>query len=115
MQAALCGASTQRSAGAMSGLKPEAPSEASAELMRTYSAIVNALTATVLNAQAGADWLSAQPPNLEEVGRSLNSIANDGKRAGEAIVRLRSLVVKVPTVDVALGPYADRSTRRRWK
>jgi hypothetical protein len=88
----------------MSGTKPEAPLEASAELMRTYSAFVNAITANVLNAQAGFEWLSAEPPNLEEVRRSLNSIANDGKRTGEVIVRLRSLMQKMPAVDGAPGP-----------
>ena len=81
-----------------------APLEASAELVRTYSAVVNAITANVLNAQAGFEWLSAQPPNLEEVRRSLDNIANDGKRAGEVIVRLQSLMEKVPTLDGAFGP-----------
>ena len=88
----------------MTGTNEGAPLEASAELVRTYSAVVNAITANVLSAQAGLEWLSAQPPNLEEVRRSLNSIANDGKRAGEVIVRLRSLMEKVPTVAGAHGP-----------
>ena len=84
------------------------PLQNSAELVRTYSVVVNAITATVLNAQAGLDWLNAQPPDLEEVRRSLNTIANDGKRAGDAIVRLRALMKKVPTVDGApiLEPMA---------
>ena len=88
----------------MTGTNGEAPLEALAELVRTYSALVNAITANVLSAQAGLEWLSAQPPNLEEVRRSLNRIANDGTRAGEVIVRLRSLMEKVPTVDGAPGP-----------
>jgi hypothetical protein len=88
----------------MSGMNEEAPLEASAELVRTYSVLVNAITANALNAKAGFEWLGAEPPNLEEVRRSLNSIANDGNRAGEVIVRLRSLMEKVPTVDGALGP-----------
>jgi hypothetical protein len=88
----------------MSGMNGGAPLEASAELMRTYGVVVNAITANVLNAQAGFEWLSAEPPNLEEVRRSLDSIVNDGKRAGEVIVRLRSLMKKVPTVDGARGP-----------
>jgi hypothetical protein len=87
----------------MTGTNGGPPLEASAELMRTYSAIINAMTANVLNAQAGFEWLSAQPPNLEETRRSLNRIANDAKRAGEVIVRLRSLMEKVPTVDGALA------------
>jgi len=104
MQAALCATPIQRTEETMTGANGRAPLEASAELVRTYSAVVNAITANVLNAQAGVEWLSAQPPNLEEVRRSLDSIANDGKRAGEVIVRLRSLMEKVPTVDGALGP-----------
>lgn len=62
----------------------------SAESVRTYSAIVDALTATVINAEAGLNWLSAQRPDLEEVRRTLNMIAKDAKRAGEIVVRLRA-------------------------
>jgi len=104
MQAALCATPIQRTEEAMTGTSGGAPLEASAELVRTYGAVVNAITANVLNAQAGFEWLNAQPPNLEEVRRSLNSVANDGKRAGEIIVRLRSLMEKVPIVDGPLGP-----------
>lgn len=78
--------------------------EAAAELVRTYGAVVNAITANVLNAQAGSEWLSAEPQNLEEVRRSLNRITNDAMRAGEALVRLRSLMEKKPIVDGAVGP-----------
>ncbi|UQR63019.1 hypothetical protein LRP30_40875 [Bradyrhizobium sp. C-145] len=78
--------------------------DAPVELVRTYIAVVNAITANVLNAQAGSEWLSAEPQNLEEVRRSLNSIADDGMRAGEALVRLRSLMEKVSIVDGACGP-----------
>ena len=81
------------------GTSGEGPSETSAELERAYRTVVNAITATVLNAQSGLNWLSAQPSNLEEVRQSLNSIANDGKRAGEFIVQLRTLAKKVPTVN----------------
>lgn len=72
----------------------------SADLAQTYSAIVNAITATVLNADAGLQWLDVQPENLEEVRRSLRSIAGDGQRAAELVARLRSLVT-TPTLDVA--------------
>jgi hypothetical protein len=102
MPAALSVTPIQRKEGAMT-VDGEYPLEA-AELVRTYSAVVNAITANVLNAQAGSEWLSAEPQNLEEVRRSLNRIANDGMRAGEAIVRLRSLMEKVPIVDGAFGP-----------
>ena len=100
----LCAVPIRRTERTMSGMNGGAPLEASAELMRTYGVVVNAITANVLNAQAGFEWLSAEPPNLEEVRRSLDSIVNNGKRAGEVIVRLRSLMKKVPTVDGARGP-----------
>jgi hypothetical protein len=101
---ALCAAPIQLTEGTMTGTNGGAPLEVSAELVRTYSAVVNAITANVLNAEAGSEWLSAEPQNLEEVRRSLNRIANDGMRAGEALVRLRSLMEKVPIVDGAFGP-----------
>lgn len=63
---------------------------------RTYSAIVDALTATVINSQAGLNWLSAQRPDLEEVRRVLDTIAKDGKRAGEIVVRLRARMKRSP-------------------
>ncbi|OSJ26588.1 hypothetical protein BSZ19_35595 [Bradyrhizobium japonicum] len=104
MQAALSVAPIRRTEGAMTAANGGDPLEAAAELVRTYSAVVNAITANVLNAQAGSEWLSAEPQNLEEVRRSLNRIADDGMRAGEALVRLRSLMEKVPIVDGAFGP-----------
>lgn len=70
--------------------KGEALMQASAEFVRTYGAIVDALTATLMNAEAGLNWLSVQPPDLEEARRALNAIAKDGKRAGEIVVRLRA-------------------------
>src|ERR1700752_901372 len=104
MQAALSVTPIQRTERAMTAANGEDPLEAAAELVRTYGAVVNAITANVLNAQAGAEWLSAEPKNLEEVRRSLNRITNDDMRAGEALVRLRSLMEKVSIVDGALGP-----------
>jgi hypothetical protein len=54
--------------------------------------IVDAITAAVTNAEAGLNWLSAEPPDLEEVRQALNRIASDGKRAAEIVVRLRALM-----------------------
>ena len=51
--------------------------------------IVNAIAATVANAQAGLNWLRTRPSDLEEVRQALTSIASDGKRACELLVRLR--------------------------
>ncbi|WP_375791470.1 hypothetical protein ACE102_47115 (plasmid) [Bradyrhizobium sp. vgs-9] len=76
--------------GSLGAAKGEAPLQTSAEFVGTYGAFVNALTATVINAEAGLSWLSAQPPDLEAVRRTLNMIVKDSKRAGEIVVRLRA-------------------------
>jgi hypothetical protein len=76
--------------------KNEASLQTSAEFVRAYGAIVDALTATIMNAEAGLEWLSAQPPDLKEVRRTLNNIADDGKRAGEIVVRLRVPMKRSP-------------------
>ena len=72
------------------------PFLASAEFVRTCYAQVHkmadAIAPTVTNAHAGLNWLRAQPPDLEEVRKALNSIVNDGKRACEIAVRLRALM-----------------------
>ncbi|UPJ71891.1 hypothetical protein [Bradyrhizobium sp. 187] len=83
--------------------KGEAPLQTSADFVRTYGAVVDTLTATILNAEAGLSWLSAQPPDLEEVRRTLNTIAKDGERAGEIVVRLRA-PMKDPQRDDSLDP-----------
>jgi len=71
--------------------------------VRTHNAqaheIIDAITAAVTSAQAGLNWLRAEPPDLEEVRRVLNFIANDGKRAAKIVIRLRALIEKVPTAD----------------
>ncbi|SCB56091.1 hypothetical protein GA0061098_10736 [Bradyrhizobium shewense] len=79
--------------------KGEAPLQTSADFVRTYSAVVDALAATILNAEAALNWLGTQPPDLEEARRALSTIAKDGKRAGAIIVRLRA-----PMQDNALDP-----------
>jgi PAS domain S-box-containing protein len=54
------------------------------------------IAAAVTNAQAGLDWLGAQPSNLEQVQQTLNYIISDGMRAGEVIDRIRGLIKKAP-------------------
>jgi PAS domain S-box-containing protein len=54
------------------------------------------VAATVANADAGLRWLSARPPNLEEVRQALEDIIKDGHRAGNVIERIRALIKKVP-------------------
>jgi hypothetical protein len=90
-----------RSERSVSDAKGQVPSQTLAEFVRTYDAqahnIVDAITAAVFNAEAGLNWLRAEPPNLENVRQTLNGIVSDGKRAAEIVVRLRELMKKVPT------------------
>jgi hypothetical protein len=98
-----------RPEGIVSDAKGQVPLVAlqtSAEFVRTYNAqaheIVDAITAAVTSAQAGLNWLRAEPPDLEEVRQVFNFIASDGKRAAEIVIRLQALIEKVPTADAAL-------------
>jgi C4-dicarboxylate-specific signal transduction histidine kinase len=50
------------------------------------------LGAIVASAAACSRWLAAQPPNLDRALRSLERIADEGKRVGEIIGGLRVLV-----------------------
>ena len=54
------------------------------------------IAATLTNAQAALRWLSAQPPNLEEVRQALGRIVKDANRAGDVIDRVRALIKKAP-------------------
>ena len=95
-----------RPEGIVSDAKGQVPLQTSVEFVRTYNAqaheIVDAITAAVTSAQARLNWLRAEPPDLEEVRQALNFIASDGERAAELVIRLRALIKKVPTADVAL-------------
>jgi len=85
----------------VSGANGQVPLQTSTEFVRIYNAqaheIVDAITAAVTRAQAGLNWLRADPPDLEEVRQTLNFIASDGKRAAEIFIRLHALIEKVPT------------------
>ena len=72
-------------------LLPSAPQFARAYHSQAHE-ITEAITAVVLFAQAGLNWLRAEPPDLEGVRRALDGIAGDGKRACEIVVRLRALM-----------------------
>jgi PAS domain S-box-containing protein len=50
------------------------------------------LGAIVTSAAAGARWLATKPPQMDKARRALERIANDGKRAGEVIRRIRALM-----------------------
>jgi two-component system, LuxR family, sensor kinase FixL len=54
------------------------------------------LTGVVANAGTALRWLSAQPPELEEVRHYLGLIQSDGRRASEVISRIRGLFRSVP-------------------
>ena len=78
------------------------------EFVRTYHAqaheITDAITAVVINAQAGLQLLRAQSPDLEVVRQVLDNIANDGERAGDIVVRTRALMNTVVAADGAADP-----------
>jgi hypothetical protein len=57
--------------------------------------IIDAITAMIINAQAGLNFLRAQSPDLEQVQQVLDSIAHEGKRAAGLLVRTRALMEKV--------------------
>ena len=88
-----------RSERRVSNAKGQVPLQTSAEFARTFKAqaheIVDAITAVVINAEAGSTWLCAEPPDLEGIRLALNGIASDGKLAAELVVRLRALMNKV--------------------
>jgi PAS domain S-box-containing protein len=52
------------------------------------------IAATVTNAAAALRWLAREPPDLDEVRQTLDRIVSDGKRAGDVIGRIRSLIKK---------------------
>ncbi|MBR1172475.1 CHASE3 domain-containing protein [Bradyrhizobium sp. KB893862 SZCCT0404] len=54
------------------------------------------IAAIVANAEAGLNWLEAQPPNLARVRQTFGWITGDGMRAGDIIGRIRALIRKAP-------------------
>jgi C4-dicarboxylate-specific signal transduction histidine kinase len=52
------------------------------------------LAAVVTYGNAGLRWLSADPPNFEEVREALSRIVRDGTRASEVIARIRAVLKK---------------------
>jgi PAS domain S-box-containing protein len=50
------------------------------------------LGAIVASAGACERWLAAKPPQMDKARRALERIANDGRRAGEVIKRIRALM-----------------------
>ena len=54
------------------------------------------IAAAAINAQTGLRWLSAQAPDLDEVGQALGRIVENLHRAGEVVGRIRELIKKAP-------------------
>ncbi|MBR0744939.1 CHASE3 domain-containing protein [Bradyrhizobium japonicum] len=54
------------------------------------------IAAIVANAEAGLNWLGAQPPDLERVRQTFDWITGDGMRAGDIIGRIRALIRNAP-------------------
>jgi PAS domain S-box-containing protein len=54
------------------------------------------ITAAVTYALAARRFLSAEPPNLNEVDDALSLIVKEGNRAGEVVERIRALIKKAP-------------------
>jgi two-component system sensor kinase FixL len=54
------------------------------------------ISGAITNANAAFHWLAAEPPNLEQVRKSLDRIVKDGHRASEVIARVRALAKKTP-------------------
>lgn len=61
------------------------------------------ITASVINAQSALRALKADEPDLAEVEDALESIVNDGNRAGEIIARIRGLIKKAPVIIESLA------------
>jgi PAS domain S-box-containing protein len=52
--------------------------------------------AAVTNAHAALHWLSAEPPNMEEVRQALTRIVTNGNRATDVLSRIRAFIKKGP-------------------
>jgi PAS domain S-box-containing protein len=52
------------------------------------------LAAVVTNADACMEWLSSDPPNLEEARAAVDCIAQDGTRASEVVRHIRAMFTK---------------------
>jgi PAS domain S-box-containing protein len=52
------------------------------------------IAAVLMNAGTAARWLARQPPNLEEVGKAIDHIIKDGKRAADVVSRIRNFSQK---------------------
>lgn len=54
------------------------------------------LMAVVTSGEAGMRWLRRDPPDLHEVGITIERIVSEGRRASEIVKRIRSFLSKAP-------------------
>jgi len=54
------------------------------------------LAGVVTSANAGLNWLAANPPNLSRTRETLERIRRDGTRGGEVLTRIRALLNRTP-------------------
>src|SRR6266853_2955122 len=55
------------------------------------------LAGVVTSANAGLNWLAANPPNLSKTRETLERILRDGIRGGEVLARIRALLKRTPS------------------
>jgi C4-dicarboxylate-specific signal transduction histidine kinase len=61
------------------------------------------LAGVVTSANAGLNWLSANPPNLAKTRETLERILRDGTRGGEVLARIRALLKRTPPAKTLVG------------
>jgi PAS domain S-box-containing protein len=54
------------------------------------------LAGVVTSANAGLNWLAANPPNLSKTREALERVLRDGTRGGEVLARIRALLKRTP-------------------
>lgn len=61
------------------------------------------LAAVIANGHAGARWLAAMPPNMEEANAALERIIDDANRASGVIARIRAFLRREPSPLKVIG------------
>jgi PAS domain S-box-containing protein len=56
------------------------------------------LAGLVTSADAGLNWLAADPPNVAKAREALTRVVRDGTRAGEVVARIRGAVKRTPSI-----------------
>jgi PAS domain S-box-containing protein len=61
------------------------------------------LAGVVTSANAGLNWLAANPPNLSKTRETLERIVRDGTRGGEVLARIRALLKRTPSAKILVS------------